>query len=177
MKKIIFFISVFSSFMMLSVYSHAQPTTDHWAKWKNMMGDWVGEGAGQPGKGAGSFSFKPDLDGKILVRKNHAGYPAAQDKPAFQHNDLMIVYPGENGNPDKAIYFDNEGHVINYMVAFSEGDKKIVFTSDVIDKVPRFRLSYTFSNDDLVKIKFEFAPPGQPEAFSPYIEATASRKK
>lgn len=31
-----------------------------WNKWNWLMGEWVGEGSGQPGQGGGTFSFKPD---------------------------------------------------------------------------------------------------------------------
>lgn len=33
-----------------------------WDKWNWLLGEWVGEGSGQPGEGGGTFSFKPDLD-------------------------------------------------------------------------------------------------------------------
>ncbi|MGA2593186.1 MAG: hypothetical protein ABSH32_24995, partial [Bryobacteraceae bacterium] len=87
-----------------------------WGALQYLLGDWTGEGSGGPGQGAGSFSFQPDLQGKILVRKNHAEYPATKERAAFVHDDLMIVY---REPPDKglhAIYFDNEQHVIRYEV-------------------------------------------------------------
>lgn len=56
------------------------------------MGSWTGTGNGDPGKGAGGFSLKPDLQGSVLVRKSHSEYPATQGRPATVHDDLMIVY-------------------------------------------------------------------------------------
>ena len=38
-----------------------------WNKWNWLIGDWVGAGSGQPGQGGGTFSFKNDLDQKILI--------------------------------------------------------------------------------------------------------------
>jgi hypothetical protein len=63
-----------------------------WGPVQYLMGDWIGEGGGAPGQGSGSFSFKPDLQGKILVRKNRAEYPATKDREAVVHDDLMVVY-------------------------------------------------------------------------------------
>src|SRR5882672_8896365 len=83
---------------------------DPWIKWSWLIGEWKGEGDGQPGKGAGIFSFKEDLNEKILIRKSHSEYPAANNKPATVHDDLLIVYLDFSGIPSKAIYFDNEGH-------------------------------------------------------------------
>ena len=83
-----------------------------WGKLNWLIGNWAGEGSGQPGSGGGTFSFKPDLDRHVLVRKSHSEYPATGNKPEVIHNDLMIIYPESDGNLLKAIYFDNEGHTI-----------------------------------------------------------------
>src|ERR1700733_9372822 len=79
--------------------------TASWAKWSWLIGEWKGEGSGEPGKGDGIFTFKTDLNDKILVRKAHSEYPATADKPAVVHDDLLIVYLDFSGNPSKAIYF------------------------------------------------------------------------
>jgi hypothetical protein len=135
------------------------------------MGEWIGEGSGQPGQGGGTFSFTYDLDENIIVRKSHSEYPAAADKPAIIHDDLMVVYLDFSGNPSKAIYFDNEGHTINYQITYS--DKSIVLTSDKIPGVPVFRLTYTLLESGTVDTKFEMSQDG--ETFMKYIEGK-SRK-
>jgi len=138
------------------------------------MGEWVGEGTGQPGQGAGAFSFRPDLKGRILVRKNRADYPATKDRAAFSHQDLMVIYP--EGAEARAVYFDNEGHVIHYTAEFSDAGDRVTFLSGIEGSAPRFRLMYSKLAGDKVGIRFEIAPPGKPDAFAPYIEATARRK-
>ncbi len=141
-----------------------------------LLGDWIGDGGGNvPGQGSGGFTFSYDLQNKIMVRRNYAEYPATDSKPASRHDDLMIVY----GAPDdtlRAIYFDNEGHVINYVVNVSADSQSAVFTSPPAEKEARFRLSYAPSGENSVGIKFEVAPPGQPDAFSTYISASAHKK-
>ena len=67
-------------------------SADDWGAIQYLVGNWTGEGGGVPGQGVGGFSFQPDLHGKILVRKSRAEYPATKDRPAFEHDDLMIVY-------------------------------------------------------------------------------------
>jgi len=152
-----------------------QPTSINWDKWKFLMGEWVGEGNGQPGQGRGSFTFSNDLDGKILVRKNHTEFPAAKDKPAFVHDDLLFIYPDYTGTASKAIYFDNEGHVINYTITYT--DNSIVFTSEAIPNAPRFRLSYINLDENSVNIRFEFASPQNQDDFKVYLEGKSFRKK
>jgi hypothetical protein len=140
-----------------------------------LNGEWAGEGSGAPGQGAGGFSFAPDLQGKILVRKNHAEYPATKERAAFTHDDLMIVYPGAAGEHPHAIYFDNEGHVIRYEVRATADGSQVVFESTAEPAAMRYRLTYVKPDADHVKIKFELAPATAPEKFSTYIEAAAHR--
>ncbi|MGC4054052.1 MAG: hypothetical protein QM757_33630 [Paludibaculum sp.] len=140
-----------------------------------LIGHWVGDGSGSPGTGTGEFSFEPGLQGKVVLRKNFAEYPKTAERPAFRHDDLMVVYQEGGQGPLRADYYDNEGHVIRYTVS-AEG-KTIRFLGDVTAGAPRFRLIYTLTRSDTVRIQFEMAPPGQPEAFRPYIEATARRAR
>jgi hypothetical protein len=141
------------------------------------MGFWVGEGSGDPGKGSGRFSFALDLDEKILVRRHHAEFPAAGGRPAASHDDLLITYRSEPDKATKAIYFDNEGHVIHYTASFSSDGRNLTFLSDATTAGPRFRLSYTAGQDGELLIKFEIAPPGNPDAFKTYVEGKARRAK
>ncbi len=145
-----------------------------WRGWQPLMGEWVGGGGGTPGQGEGGFSFTTDLQGTVLIRKNYASYPATPERPAFRHDDLMIV-AHENGRTI-ADYFDNEGHVIRYAVSFSPDSNEVVFVSDIAPAQPRFKLTYVKEKEGEVKILFDIAPPGKPEAFSRYIEATAIRR-
>jgi hypothetical protein len=128
-------------------------TAPTWDRWQFLIGDWAGEGGGDPGQGAGAFSLKPDLDGRVLIRKNRSDYPATKDKPAYHHEDLMIVYP--EGPAGHAIYFDNEGHVIHYGIEFGHDGGAVVFTSVAHASTPRFRLTYNKSGLDKVGIQFE----------------------
>jgi hypothetical protein len=144
-----------------------------WEGWQPLIGFWVGEEDSV--QGSSHFSFLPDLRDKVLVRKNHAEYPATKDRPAIVHDDLMIIY-GDSEADRNAIYFDNEGHVIEYTVSFSQDRKAAVFVSRATAGAPRYRLSYFQQGSNRCRITFEIAPPGKPEAFAPYLEGFARRK-
>jgi len=160
----------------LSLASHAE-TSDPWSAWKFLVGEWVGGGGGQPGQGSGSFSFAFDLQKRVLIRRNHAVYPATKDRPAFTHDDLMVVYFEPGSDLARAVYFDNEGHVIHYTAEFSNAGQQVTFLSDIKPGVPRFRLIYTRIESGGLGIKFEIAPPGKPDQFSTYLEGTAQKRK
>ncbi len=144
-----------------------------WDKWNWLIGDWKGEGSGQPGQGGGTFLFSFDLNNKVLIRKSHSEYPSAEGKSPVVHEDLMIIYLDFTGNPNKAIYFDNEGHTINYTITFS--DKAIVLTSDKVPENPVFRLVYSLLDTDTVNTRFEISQDG--DKFSTYIEGKSKRVK
>ncbi len=162
--------------VVLAVPLSAQPLAPppDWSAWQFLIGDWVGEGSGVSGEAVGGFSFGYDLQQRILVRKNFADYPATPTHPAFSHTDLMIIY-SEN-DTTRAVYFDNEGHVIHYTITLSPDSGQFVFLSDTQPAAPRFRFTYTKITVGRVKIRFDIAPPGEPGAFAPYLTATARRK-
>jgi hypothetical protein len=149
------------------------PSGNTWAPLSFLLGEWIGEGGGGPGQGTGGFSFTFDLQKTIVVRKNHAEYPATKDRPAYSHTDLMIIYPQPGGSRLRGMYFDNEGHVIDYAVESSENT--VQFRSEATASSPGFRLTYKKTGADTLKLQFEIAPPGKPDAFAAYIEASARR--
>jgi hypothetical protein len=161
-----------AAILLLAVVSLCAQNKPNWDGWHFLIGDWTGEGAGDPGQGTGGFKFELQLDQRILVRQNHAEYPATKDRPAYSHQDLMVIHP--EGSGWSAIYFDNEGHVIHYSVEFrTEGDG-VVFTSREPASAPRYMLTYTKAGANQVGIEFAIAAPGKP--FTPYIHASAHRK-
>lgn len=143
-----------------------------WIKWNWLTGEQVGEGSGQPGQGCGYFTFKTDLDNNILIRKSHSEYAAVGNRPQVIHDDLMIVYPANSGNPFNTIYFDNEVHAINYVITFSENS--IILASEKMPDVPVFRLTYTLLDKDTVNTKFETSRDGG-VTFATYIEGKSKK--
>jgi hypothetical protein len=163
---------------LLSVSSAQQaPENDPWADWKFLLGEWaVGQGGGVPGQAtSGFFSLTPELDGKILLRKNHSEYAAPAGKPAVVHDDLMVIY--SEAGMTKAFYDDSEGHVIHYNVSISADKKQIVFLSDPAPAQPRYRLTYQNLGQGAVSVVFEIAPPDKPDQFSKYVEGIVHRKE
>lgn len=148
-------------------------TAPDWDKWHFLLGEWTGEGGGEPGQGQGSQVFHLDLQGQVLLRKNHVDFPAIPERPAFSHDDLTVVYPTPAGDMC-AIYFDNEGHVTTYTVKTEPG--AIVMVSDPEPNAPRFRTTLLEGKSGTLVNRFEIAPPADPDAFEVYVEGTSIRK-
>lgn len=141
--------------------------------WKNLeflLGHWIGvtgEKDSQPGAGQGAFSFELQLDRKIMVRRNHAGYDSGA-----AHDDLMVIYLDPPDATPRAIDFDSEGHVIRYHLAFPSANTA-VFETDETQPGPRYRLSYRLEQGSL-NGKFEIAQSGA--GYQTYLSWT-SRKE
>jgi hypothetical protein len=162
--------------MVLPLAAQQPAKPADWSAWKFLLGDWTaGEGGGQPGQASGGgFSFTFDLQSRVLIRRSFSEFPATKDSPAFRHDDLMIVYQDADGKATRAIYWDNEGHIIQYKVAFSDGGRTVTFLSDEAAPGPRYRFIYRRQKDDSLTLEFDIAPPGR--EFTKYVEGTARRK-
>jgi hypothetical protein len=57
----------------------------------------------------GYFTFESGLNGKVLVRKNRADYPANKDRAAVFHEDLMIVFGDPATQQTRAFYTTVKG--------------------------------------------------------------------
>ena len=139
-----------------AVASQSEPASD-WDRLRFLEGKWVGEGSSELGKGSGSFTFEPDLRGKVLVRRNHSEYPATKDRPKYVHDDLMIVYSEPATHETRAFYCDTEGHIIHYGVSVSSEGRAVTLLSDRTDGGPRFRLGYVQIAPGHLSIKLEQA--------------------
>jgi hypothetical protein len=174
-----------AALVMLLVLAHVPPSRAavavadsvpaRWAAWAPLLGEWRGEGSGTPGRGSGGFVFALDLQGRVLVRRSFAEYPASATRPPFRHDDLTVAHrEGEDG-PVRALYLDNEGHVIPYTARVSAARDTFVLVSDPQPAAPRYRLSYVMAGPDDLRLRFEVAPPGSPDAFATYLDAGARR--
>ncbi len=148
---------------------HAQ-TNDPWKQLDFLLGDWTGIASEKDtplGAGQGAFSFEPELQQKIIVRRNHARYDSGA-----QHDDLMVIYRDAPNDTPRAIYFDTEGHVIRYALSFPSPNR-VVFESDGSEPGSKFRLTYWIEAGSL-NGRFEVASPSS--EYKTYMKWTSKRR-
>jgi hypothetical protein len=158
-----------------SVQGQETRPTKEWKAFDFVLGEWTWVGGGLPGQGKGVSTFRPELDGTVLVRKTHLDYAATKERAAFAHDDLLYVYHEPLDNSLHAIFFDGGGHVIRYSVTVPPDENSLQFLSDAAPAGTRCRMTYTRTGPDSVTEKFEIAPPGKPDEFAAYVEFAAKR--
>jgi hypothetical protein len=162
--------------LMLSSLLLGQSAGDSWKAVSFLEGTWEArtQGGSAGAEGSGSYTFQPELDRHILAR--HSQTAAGCKGPATfdcEHGDRLYIYQDAAGQPLKAIYFDNEGHVIHYDVS-APGPGTALFLSDASMPGPQFRLVYERKGVEMSG-KFEMRMPGQKD-WTTYL-AWAGRRK
>lgn len=143
------------------------PLPEAWSSFAPLVGAWSGAGSDPARPSTGGFTLEPDLDGKVLIRRG------TNDTATEHHRDLTVLYHAPGGGV-RATYFDNEGHTIAYAVTVAAGGRGVVFLSDELAGVPRFRLTYQLGDDGALSVTFDVAPPGASE-FRTYVRGVLHR--
>jgi|SRR5437867_80008 len=143
--------------LMIQGTTTAAPSAKFGMKWHALIGEWKGEsGTG----GIGACGFHLSLSDYIIVRTNHAALPGVAGKTPSSHDDLMVIYPGATEDKARAMYFDNEGHALEYDADWSADGNTLTFLSKP-GTAPQFRLTYKRADAKTFLVTFEIAPPGQ----------------
>lgn len=142
-------------------------------QWRLLVGRWAADASAGVGAGACAFGF--ELGDHILVRTNHAEILSGGNRPAGNHEDLMVIYPTTDGSQAHATYWDNEGHVIEYSAGWSADGTVLTFLSKA-GAGPQFRLTYKKLDSDNLSVSFDIAPPGQSGVFKTYTSGRIRRQ-
>src|SRR5512140_600680 len=63
-------------------------------QWRVLIGDWAGDGGGQPGSATGRTSYRFEVGERAIIRRNRADVAASARGPASVHEDLLVIYAG-----------------------------------------------------------------------------------
>jgi len=135
-------------------------------------GTWEAKASGDGVQALGTYTFAPELRGHVYGRHSTSAAGCTGPKSFdCEHGDLLYVYP--EGSGLKAIYFDNEGHVIHYDVT-TPTPTSAMFLSDGSQPGPRFRLVYELKAGVMTG-RFQMQMPGQTDWRS-YLEWSGAKK-
>ncbi len=133
-----------------------------WEKLQFLIGSWASPVSGQPGEGVTGWStFTSSLDGRVILRNSRAEFaPAPGQEKGLVHDDLLVIYRQPGDAQLRAIYFDNEDHVLHYTLSFPEAQPGVVFESEAGPSGPQARLVYRTAADGTLETEFFVALPG-----------------
>jgi hypothetical protein len=175
MKSLV--VAAFLAGLTLAPYDRAFPApTDRWEALHFLEGTWDARtlGGSANAQSSGAYTFKFELKHHVLVRRSEDS--AACKGPAnfdCEHSDVLYVYQDAENQPLKAIYFDNEGHVIHYDVSTPDLTTAI-FISAASPSAPQFQLVYQL-RDKMMSGKFQMRMPGKTE-WKSYLEWNGAKK-
>lgn len=139
-----------------------------------LQGTWDAKAQGTAGVAAnGSYTFRLELGDHVLARHSYSSDCKGPKDFDCGHSDLLYVYVESPGQALKAIYFDNEGHVIHYDVSTPD-PATALFLSDASLPGPHFELVYSL-RDSVMSGKFQMQVPGATE-WKSYLEWSGGRK-
>ncbi len=163
---------------LLAQTNAAQPAeTNPFKSLDFLAGTWEAKTQAGSASAAASatYTFQRELKGHVFARHTES-YGACIGPAAFNcdHGDLLYVYTGAGTSTLKAIYFDNEGHVIHYQVS-TPTPTTAIFISDNHEPGPQFRLVYELK-DSILFGKFQIRMPGQVD-WKSYLEWNGPKQK
>lgn len=118
-----------------------------------LEGNWAAD-LGAHAQPVGSYAFVRELNGHVLARRSTTD-PTCMlpGSTVCAHSDLLYVYQDSSGAPLKAIYFDAEGHVVQYDISIKHTEVAhgrqdyAIFLSEITALGPRYRLTYERNTD------------------------------
>jgi hypothetical protein len=158
----------------ISMYAQSDPSeTSPWSTLSFLEGTWDAKATGGGGVAAtGTYTFRLELRSHILARHGNVSDCKGPSTFDCEHGDLLYIYREAPAQPLKAIYFDNEGHVIRYNVS-TPSPNFAVFLSESSQPGPQFRLTYELKSKTMFG-RFELRMPGE-ETWKPYLEWSGER--
>jgi hypothetical protein len=176
MKKLVVMLTILTAPLFSQSASRSTPARAQWKALDFLIGTWEAKNLGGSAGAAGSglYSFRLELGNSVLAR--HSNNNACKGPVDFDcdHGDLLYVYKDASDQPYKAIYFDNEGHVIHYEVSIPKPGTAI-FLSGESKSLSQYRLIYELKGSTMFG-KFQMRPPGKAE-FTSYLEWSGDKEK
>jgi hypothetical protein len=163
--------------LLFALSLQAQSVSSEANQWRALSfleGTWDAKATGNGVAATGTYTFRLELGDHILARRGNLSECKGPSTYDCEHGDLLYLYRDAPTQPLKAIYFDNEGHVIHCDVS-TPSPASAVFLSDNSQPGPQFRLTYELKGQ-IMYGKFQMRMPGQ-EEWKSYLEWSGGKHR
>lgn len=139
---------------------------DPWIPFKSFIGEWTGQGGGEPGKGNYERSYQFIMNGRFIEVHNKSTYPpSASNAKGEVHEDLGYISYDRSLKKFRLRQFHIEGFVNQYLLdSISPDQKTIVFVTESIENIPagwKAKETYRVLSENELEETFELAEPGK----------------
>lgn len=177
MKKV-FFISLMIIPSIL--FSQITKRDSLWLLLRPFVGEWKGEGGGEPGKGKYERSYQFILNKRYIEIRNKSTYEPTTQHPNGEVHEDIGYFSYDNGRKTFILrQFHVESFVIQFRIDSISPDKKtIAFISESIENIPpgyRAKETYRIISDNEIEETFQIAEPNKD--FSVYSKVKLVRQK
>ena len=175
MKKLVFVLCLIPAL----VCSQTSKKDSIWLPLKPFLGQWSGEGGGEPGQGKYERSYHFILNKNFIEIKNKSTYvPTAKNLSGEVHEDLGYFSYDKGLRKFKLRQFHIESFVNEYVLdSISEDKKTLIFIAVALENIPKgwkARETYQFINDNELQETFEIAEAAK--EFKIYSRVTLLRQ-
>ncbi len=137
-----------------------------WLPLKPFIGQWLGEGGGEPGTGIYERSYYFILNKNFIEIKNKSTFPPTENNPKGEvHEDIGYFSYDKALKKFKLRQFHIEGFVNEYVLdSISADNKTIVFRTETIENIPegwKAKETYQLINENEIEETFELAEPNK----------------
>lgn len=148
------------------LFGQANKKDSIWLPLKPFIGQWVGEGGGETGKGKYERSYQFVLNKNFIEIKNKSTYPPTDKNPKGEIHEDIGYFSYDKSIPQfKLRQFYIEGFVNEFILDSISADKKtLVFISMAIENIPngwKAKESYRLISENEIEETFELAGPGK----------------
>jgi len=151
-----------------------------WQPFQFFLGNWKGQGRGEPGQGEYERSYRLIFNDRFIeVRNKSSWLPTANNPKGEVHEDLGYLSYDKGRKTYVLRQFHIEGFVNQYRLeSLSADGRRIVFISEAIENIAagwRAKETYQLTGENELIETFELAPPNKD--FEVYSAATLKRIK
>jgi hypothetical protein len=177
MRSLVTAAALFALNLVQSDPARSATAEDPWKALSFLEGTW--DARAQSGSAgaqvSGTYTFKAELKHHVLARHSEPADCKGPEAFDCKHSDLLYIYREADGQgqPLRAIYLDNEGHVIHYAVSTPEATTAL-FISEPSPSGPQFQMVYQLK-DAVMSGKFQMRMPGQSD-WKSYLEWSGAKK-
>jgi hypothetical protein len=130
-----------------------------------LIGQWQGQGSGQPGVSSVTHTYEYILDSAFVRFETESIYKPQEKNPKGEvHRSLGVIGYDETSRKFIAYIFHNESFVEEDTIGFSADSTEFYILSSRLVNIPegwRSKLTFRKTSSDTHEQIFELAPPGK----------------